>query len=159
MAYLTSRDQISNINWGRSYLWDIRFPSAPAPFNSWFPATDYVDNPLHSNSAVHQFYLKTYKTPQDSATPDIQITFADDVNGSLYKWLSDWYKFIYDDRAGGGVACLADSVRPLYVQRLNLNRSPIETKMLYVYPDGSVPDSWSSQSDGKVYTTSFVVAG
>lgn len=32
------RGVASSVNWGKSWHWDIRFETAPAPFNRWFPA-------------------------------------------------------------------------------------------------------------------------
>ncbi len=40
MNYLKSINQIRVIEWGRTYLWDVRIPDAPPPFKQWFPAID-----------------------------------------------------------------------------------------------------------------------
>lgn len=157
MAYLSSLNQVRKIEYARSYSWDVRFPDAPSPFNSWFPAIDYTDSLNISQSFKQNWYLKTYSVPQNSGLPDVMLTYYDDVNNTLANWMTKWHSSIYDDARG--LLYLEDAVRPLYIAKLDNKKNVISTKIYYVYPEGTVIESGNSQSDVKQYSAAFTVAG
>jgi hypothetical protein len=135
------------------------------PFNQWFPATDYNDTKLTGSSAALGFYLRQYKFPIAASVNDITLTFPDDVYGTLYLWLKKWYNYIYDDTAG--IACIYDCAKQLKVQKLGPDKKPltnISTGLpmvytYYVYPESTVPEIYSSDSNVKTYSVTFAVVG
>ena len=86
MAYLTNIDQIRAVEWGKSYLWDIKFEDAPAPFDSWFPAIDVEEHLASLESQSFEAYMTQFKIPKSYAIPEIKITnspeYHSEVKGS-----------------------------------------------------------------------------
>ncbi|QIG71456.1 hypothetical protein EVB32_344 [Rhizobium phage RHph_TM39] len=157
MPFLKSIDQLREVQWGTTNLWDIRIPSAPSPFNAWFPAVDITENRIFSSSFTTPFFLKQYKFPQNSSTPELQMTFADSVKKSLSTWLQAWHDEIYDD--SDGVMCIDDAAREIIVCKLDTKKNIIKSTTYFAYPDGNVQESLNSQADLKLYSVAFNVVG
>lgn len=162
-SFLQGIDSL-NIEWGKTWLWDIQFgggagdnTAPPSPFDKWFPASDYNETALISNTLVENFYLSQYKFLQTTSCTDIQMTVHDDVNCTLYKWLSDWYNTAYD--SSDGVCMLQDAWRQLNVMKLNAQREPVMLYTYFVIPEGSITELLHSSSDIKTYAISFAVIG
>jgi hypothetical protein len=156
MAFLKSIDEIRSVQWGTSNLWDMQIPSAPSPFNKWFPAVDVSENKIFSTSFTAPYFLKQYKFPQNSSMPELQITFADDEDKHLVNWLQAWHDEIYDDT--DGVTCLEDAIRKISVLKLNGRRELLSTTDYYAYPEGNVTEALNSQADLKTYSLTLSVA-
>ena len=165
-TYLQTIDDLRNVEWSRTYLWDIKFgpgndndlqPGPPAPFNNWIPASDYSETAHISNTLVLPFYLSQYKFMQTGSNTDIQMSLHDDVYGTMYRWLSDWFRYCLDD--SDGVATLQNAYRTLYVIKLDGAKNILKTYTYYVIPEGTITENLNSNSDTKIYNLSVAVVG
>jgi len=153
-----SIDKVRNIEWSRSYLWDVKFPDAPAPFNDWFPAIDVELNLATLNSYEFQGGASTYKVPQLSSAFDLKITYVDDINDSLTRWISDWINadILSENNT---LKPLKQIVKMVQIMTLDLDRTPLHVYSLWVYPEGSIYFHGDSNADPHTYTVDFVIVG
>lgn len=157
-GFLQNLEQVRAINWGKEYLWDIRFPDAPSPFSNWYPATDLELNPFTAASFVYNAYMRDYKFPQSKSSPDLSLTYLDSVDKTLYMWLKDWFNDIYDEERG--LLTVAEAVRPVDIAYLDYKRNPFKVETYLVYPDGGHPfKGTSNEASVPSYNISMVIAG
>ncbi len=154
---LRSRD----IEWGRSYLWEVRFPEAPAPFKTWFPATEVRVGT--STLVSHDFsaFMNTYKVPLRSELRDLQVTFLDDINHSLHHWIDKWIE-VEILNYGKYLSPLEQCVKQISVVQLGLDKQPIKhgsTKHYWVYPEGSISFEGDSNVEPIRHQITFIICG
>lgn len=154
MAFLRDIDQLRQIEWSKSYLWDVKFNNAPKPFNEWFPATEVTENTANLNSMPVEGGNSGFKIPQSKAATDVSITFIDDINNTLYTWISNWLNSI---TKGQVVSTLAECTQMVHVAKLANDRSIIDSTSYLVYPEGNISFAGNSNSDTRQYTVSFVI--
>ena len=158
MSYLKSIDQIRSIEWSRSYLWDIRFPDAPSPFNEWFPAVDIEENTSILNSQEFNAGWTTFKIPYNTTLFDFKITFIDDVNHTLKSWLDNWInKEILSE--GKGTKPIKEIVKPVEVIKYNINKEVQSMNRYLVYPEGGIYFNGSSEAEVLTYSVTFIITG
>lgn len=163
MALLTGIAQLRGVEWGRSYLWDLLFPSGtgyaapPSPFNKWFPAED-VSAPRGSVESIpFDTPMGSLKIPKSSpGTEDLRITFIDDSKRSLMGWMSEWIESI---TPMGYVATVSSAVRHIQVMQLSPKRAITKTYNYWVYPEGGIRFEGNSQSEVVKYQMTFNVVG
>lgn len=120
-------DQMRSVEWGRKYLWAVRFLNAgrgigdvpPAPFNDFFPASDVEFPIVNLNSFNFELGQSGYRIPQRSESRQISITFFDDINSNLLKWFRDWIEIDILNR-GRFISCLNDNH---YLSEIDSSRS------------------------------------
>lgn len=164
MAFLNNVDQVRNIEWGRSFLWDIKFegdlggPAPPAPFSDWFPAVD-VSEPT-AELVTHSIDLagSAIKVPHRSTPFDISVTFLDDHKHTLRHWLEEWIN-VTCLKNGRQVEVLKKCCRIMHIAKLTPQRVVFETSSYYVFPEGQVKFDGNSGSDIIQHQLSFCIAG
>lgn len=161
MAFLTSLHQMRNIEFGKSYLWDIRFPDVPAPFNEWFPATEVEDDVASIESFEVEAFDTTIKVPQKTSSKSLRITFVDDVNLTLLKFFKSWMKneILNENQTTRYTSTLEESVKRIIIQKLDAAKNPVSEITYWVYPEEQLTFSGDSESGSRIYTMSFVKAG
>jgi hypothetical protein len=105
----TGIEAIRNIDWGKKYLWAVTFlePKAPAPFASYFPASEIEITDATMDSFNFEAGQGAFKAPQRSVARNVSITFYDDSRFSLQRWMKDWYQIdLFNE--GRFVSCLGD---------------------------------------------------
>jgi len=122
------------IQWGQTFLWDLKFEDAPAPFNEWFPAADVEENIYTLESLTIQGFMSTYKVPKSTTVFDLKVTFYDDENHVLLDWLAEWVNGVMLG-SGNYVATLQESCRIVSLARLNSLREAIGVTTFWVYPE------------------------
>jgi len=180
-------DQLRSVEWGRKYLWAVKFldttATLPDPFKEFFPASN-VEFPVGSlDSFSFDLAQSSYKIPQRSQIRQMSITFFDSVDGALLKWFKDW---IHIDILNFGefVSCINDEhlisedsgkgrdrdsfgkqrkvapIRTIQVEQLKPDLEPTGlTYILKVYPEGEINFVGSSASEATTYTVNFVIVG
>jgi len=164
--------KLQSVEWGKSNLWNVKFadtprttPKLPAPFNEWFPATDISEGLAEVTSQAIPIYLSSYAIPFNTTELSISLTFVDDVNHSLCTWVSEWMRKIvnseYDSKSnvGGVVETLEGSVKTLYVEKLNLDKTIYKLDTYYVFPSGNISFAGTSTGGVPSYTITFNIAG
>lgn len=158
MAFLNRIDQLKNIDWARTYLWDVCFPDAPPPFDTWFPATDITWEIASLQSLPIDSPNGQFKVPQIcSAALGIQLSFHDDSKHTLLNWFVTWMSsIVYDKRF---VLPLLECSRQIQIQMLSYDREPLKTYNFYVYPEGEINFVGDSNSSPGVHQINFVITG
>lgn len=156
--YLQNLAAARAVSWGKSFNWDISMPSAPEPFNKWFPAVD-IDYTL-ANLATHDFAVgsQSFDTPLALGARELRLTFHDDEDAVLEHWIDDWFnKTLVNMDNGGAVATLSEAVRPIYLAQLNNQREFKKLHLLWVYPKGGFNSVRDSQSQMLTHVCTFSI--
>jgi hypothetical protein len=167
-----TQGQIRQISWSRSYLWDIRFPSAPAPFKDWFPATDVSVEMGVLVSKEFTFFSTDCSIPIGTKEKSLNITFIDDAVHTLIDWVTFWMNTIVSPVSikgnnfliDSGVLTLEQAVKEINIIRLNSKRNPINVgneeyiDKYKVYPTGTIKFIGDSDSKVNSYQVNFVIA-
>lgn len=156
MSFLTNIEQLRQVEWGRQYLWDIKFPTAPEPFGKWFPASDYEEILFDVETHSFKAHTRTLEIPKSRGVSGIQVTFFDDVGLTLNAWFADWVNagvFL----GGMGVATIGEASRELVIQRLDLKREPLHEWTHWVIPKGAYSAVGTSESAPLHPSLSFIV--
>lgn len=163
--FLKNIDQIHDIEWGRSYLWDLMFQdypgskiaSVPQKFSQWFPATEVNENICTLNSTHFDVYTSGFSVPQATTEADITVTFIDDSDHSLENWLSSWVDAIVT--ASTNVLWLESSVKILNLVKLTPKKEKVTSKSYLVYPDGAFYYQGTSEGNVVSFAVKFLIAG
>ena len=160
MAGFRNIDDLRQIEFARTHLWDIKIeePTLPVPFNDWFPASS-VDEPLGGVSSTStSFATDQYFYPVSRHAMQLQITTFDDSVHTLENFFKDWvHKEIFLN--GLGVAPLKSCVRRVHIMRLSPQKVEIQRNVYLCYPDNNMSCSLNSGSDAKALTINFRVVG
>lgn len=150
--------QTRTVQWGKFWQWDSLFPDAPAPFNTWFPATEASRG--ISELETHSFtgFGDTFDIPFASGIRSFNTTFIDDHVGTLMQWFDDWMELDTLDR-GNSTARLGNIVRPCRLAQLNGIGAVVRDWELQVFPFGSFSYVAGSESKFMSYMLSFRIAG
>lgn len=126
--YLKDLNQVSKIQWGVTYQWDVAFdtapeyndlPNPPYPFDTWFPATSVKENLATISSQQFEAHLTNFSIPIRTLEQTIDLTFPDDNHHTLLTFFSDWInKDILNN--GSYIAPVSDIVRKLYVVKYHV---------------------------------------
>lgn len=165
MAFLNNVDQLRKFEFARKYLWDIRFPTAPEPFNEFFPAVDIDET--KANLELRQFrrFLTEFRVPKKSGIRQLRITFQDDSNNTLVDWLTDWINRLILNRTQDGnmgyVATVDKAVKQVQISKLDSQRQDLtgQVKTYWIIPEGEIVDNRSSSSDAQTYSVNFIILG
>lgn len=158
MVFLKDIEQIRAIEWGASYQWDIMIPSAPSPFDAWFPAADVDEDLANLETYAFDSSQHTFKIPRSGTQTNLRITFYDDVKHTLLYWFENWINNTILNH-GKYVTPLLESVKLVQLTKLNSRREVMRTSSYFVFPEGPVQFSGKTQSDVNQYSVSFVIAG
>lgn len=160
MSFLSDIEQLRKIEWGRAYAWDIVFPDAPQPFNSFFPAVD-VSEPIATLQWLQEnYYIDIYRFPQNKLQQDLRITFLDDQNGSLLDWFQYWINTtIFNDGQAVSPIGTAGVCKTVMIAKLDSYRNVLKTSSYLVFPEGIIDFIGGSESSHVTYSVNFVIAG
>lgn len=171
--------QLQEFEPARSWLWDLSFTFAPFnnPNNnstvtgisglseyipqkvvSWIPADTLQRTIAIVESMDLQVGQSNFKLPSGTSAKDITINFIDDYKQSIKDWIEIWMNnIILCD--GNSVNFLSEVVDVLTIKDMYPDHTTRKTYKLYVYPDGPLVESNTSDSSIKMYSQNFVVCG
>lgn len=167
--YLESINTLRAVNWSRSYLWDIVFLGSTsrntspdwrygpdAPFDTWFPATEVEE--LRANLQVFDFHppVRSMSIPKGSDVQRLSISFVDDVNSTLERWMEDWVNGQILNR-GAGISPVEECLRSCIVYRIDPMHEPLYGWRYHVYPTGELPWQGRSESATNDYKIDFII--
>jgi len=153
-VYLRSLAEARQVEYAHSVNWDMQIPDAPAPFNNWFPSTEYD----RSLGAMDSFPItvggSTFEIPQGTAQKDIRLTFHDSDDLVLETWLTRWFNSVIVDPALG-VATLQEACKLVRIAMLDNKRDRVRTDELWVYPTGRFNTIRDSAPNVNIHVCSF----
>lgn len=156
MPYLQSLEQAFSVTWGKAYLWDVKMPDAPSPFNEWLPALS-IDETLYDISEYSfQVGGGNYSVPNGWQQKDIRMVLYDDADSTLLNWFRNWGNSL---GTGTTVKTLSEVVRPIHIARLNNQRQVINQSSFWVRPAGQLFFQGGSDSSIRTFNVSLRVCG
>lgn len=156
--FLKGIEDLRNIEFARSYLWDCKMEGAPSPFNEWFPA-DEVSEPVTAiedgDSMV--FDLLTVDFPSKIGRRKMSIKFFDDQWEVLEDYFREWSNSIVD--ITGGVVPLSEACRQISIAKLTPQRRVRRYSYYWIYPSRAMVNALTSANTLKTTNLEFNVAG
>jgi len=156
--FLESKEEVYNVEWGRSWLWDVRFEDRSlAVFNKWFPATSVTINKFALEAHEFSAPYSTFSVPKGSTLFDLKINFLDDVKLTIEKWASNW---VNNEIFGNNcVATLERACKRVTVVRYTQDKDILDSNVYHVFPRGSLYFEGSSENSVPTSELEFVIAG
>jgi len=149
-------------DFARSYLWDIRIPEAPDPFQEWFPASDLDENLFGVDSGLVEFFNFSIQYPKKINLPKITLTMYDREDRVIYKWVRGWIaNTMFHMNVAGSFPCvevLEEVVKEMIVVKLTHDKKIIDLVSYWVYPE-AIADRNTSGNELSMYSVPFIVAG
>lgn len=142
--YLKSANTLRTVQWAKGWLWDCKIPDAPAPFNTWFPGTDYSEDLFVPGEPKRiKIGARTYQIPGDRDCEEMSLTFIDNDQGVLQAWMEDWVdNTLY--RENGTVATLSEGVKEFLFARLDGQRNYIQLRDMWIFPKDKIDVTFGS---------------
>lgn len=187
----TGIGQLRNVEYAKKYLWEVSFGGngehvlpPPSPFTNFFPATDIDMDEATLDSYKYEQYMSTYEIPHKTSSRYLNLTFNDNEDNVIFKWLSDWINIdilnfghfmsaLLDDhmivdpqdprnalRYGTDTFGEMRRVVPLRQVKISLlssNRTKVLTRTFLVFPVGKLPFNGNQASQAQSYTMSFAI--
>jgi hypothetical protein len=155
-------EKLRSVEWGRSYLWEVVFPTAPPPYNEWFPATSVTENLWSVEMRPIELPYTTTEIPGSSSAFGFTLGYQDDANHTLTSWFEQWVNEIMlpGDRPR---LYVSEMVRPVMLLKYQPNHELLKTRNSYsqywVLPKGEQNFEGSNQSDGITMNVDMVIMG
>jgi hypothetical protein len=158
---LANINQLRNIEWQKSFLWEFIFPDVGGVFTEFFPAIDIEENIANLESFSFEAYNNTFKIPKSRTVKDIKITFVDDVDQTGLKFFTNWISNEIFDESGNNstTAPLQDIAKQVIVQKLSPSRDVLTQSSYLVYPEGPLVFRGNSDSGLVTHTATLVIVG
>jgi hypothetical protein len=168
---------LRSVEWDKKYLWTVDFNGTyrpPAPFDKFFPANTVVAPFSFLESATLDLPNNTMHYPKREQQHDIQITFYDNDQRALLRWMTDWQRLDILNY-GNFISGLGDThtvvgadsfgvsnrqvwpVRPVQIGLIDANHDQVLIKNYQVYPDGEITYNGSQESGPQTFTVNFKV--
>ena len=172
----TGIETIRSVNWEKKFLWTLDFVDfkPPKPFDAFFPASD-VSFPVGIiEDLTFDYGQSDFRFPIKSKSKELSITFYDDEERTLLRWMRDWMELDLMNY-GQFVSGLEDNhttvepdmignkrpVVPIRHVRLALLQHYKREVIAFdfkIYPVGELTYNGSQESGAGTYTMTFVVA-
>lgn len=159
-------EKLRTTEFGKTFNWNMRFLTGgskyvlPSPFAEWFPAID-MDSIL-SSVTMKQIpgTLQTFHSiPVSRNERTFKFTFIDDAKGSIVAWLDDWMRFISGADGDDGITTLDEAARLVSYRKTNSTTSTVESRNLFIIPDGDLSELGNSSSELRIYSMNFIIVG
>jgi len=170
-------ETIRSINYGTTYLWTVDFIDTngikpPAPFDAFFPASEVTFNLGIINSHTVEMGQSSITFPRNTTFKTVDVTFFDDENRSLQRWMSDWMNVdllnygefmsgINDSHqvvAADSFGNSSRSVQPMRHIRIALLDKYKSETVVYNYnvvPDGNIDFGGTQASEASQFSMKF----
>lgn len=144
--WLNNIEQLRKVQWGNTAHWDISFPSAVFGEKSaqWFPATSVTEVQVEVEKADFSIGNFAFSIPKGSGkTPTLSVTFIDDADMTLSKWIRAWMKGMQPKNGLLGVrlGSRGSDGKPLVYRQVL-----IEKYKLVSGPVGSSAPAWAEEN-------------
>lgn len=165
MPFLRNADQLRKVEWDRGYLWEVRFPDAPPPFNDFFPATSVAEELCDLVSKVFDGTMNTYQIPTGQAMNEIRLTFVDGGNIKdnqsglvLSKWITDWInvEILNDEKY---ISTIETASKLMQVIKLNSQHEIISDVTYWVFPKGKIMYNGKNENSLVEFAVDFAIVG
>ena len=154
-------NQLRQVQWSASYDWEIRIedPNLPEPFNKFFPVITVDEELGNVESQTFEIYNRNYSVPSGLKQNEITITFHDDSNHTLEKWMENWVniEIFHQDEANSYVSTLKTACKEMHIAKTDRGKKVKKLATHLVYPNGQFTFSGSAEADATIFTMQFNV--
>lgn len=167
-----SMDKLRAVEWGKTWLWDVQFPTdpPPAPFDKFLPVISLEENNYTATSEEFPIYNTTVKIPKGTTLFDIKMTFVDDSKGTMRNYFNKWVNEINlagDTGLNSGKMLPTSGTRSLYqcARKIDIFKYDIDRKTLVednhymVFPEAALYFTGNSESAIPQYEVQLIIAG
>jgi len=181
-------ETIRNVEYDAQYLWVVDFDSGsaklPQPFSDWFPANSVNFQLANLETETMVVGQDSFKFPKGGTPKEISVTFYDNENKDLLKWITDWMEIDIKNR-GYFMSALKDNhklvgvdgtfkttgldsfgtnrsvepTRKITLSLLDKYKRTNKTYSFFVFPEGAINYEGSHASEAIQYTVTFNVVG
>jgi hypothetical protein len=181
-------ETIRNIEYDAQYLWVVDFNHGtalpPEPFSTWFPANNVNFQLANLETEIIITGQDSFKIPKGGTPKEVTVTFYDNNNRDLLRWITDWIEIDIKNR-GYFMSALKDNhaivgtdgktttkgldsfgkprkvqpVRQIKLSLLDKYKRTIKTYGFFVFPEGVVNYEGSHSSEATQYTVTFNIVG
>ena len=159
-------NRMAEINWARGYQWDVYIDEAPkgdfSPNSFGLPVFDIKETCAEVGDSYNLNAANTdYQFPLRKKLFDIQLTMFDNEKCDMEQYFEAWITKVYpwDGVNSGYTQFLSESVRTLYVRKLDSMKRVIFERKYLVYPEIQLTGINNSESAIRTLTIPLVVAG
>jgi len=157
MGRLVDIGKLSNINWGREYLWSVIILGIPAPFDRFFPAISVEESLSTLDSNTFTIGTSTFSIPQSSGELSLKIEYVDDENNTLDTFFTDWQRSC--KTASGRIKTLDLCIKDVTIEKFSGTDNEISNATYKVYPRGDLNYNGTSESNVVGNSVELVVVG
>jgi len=151
--------QLNNIEWADTRLWDLRIDGLPRPFTAICPAIDANIEVMSLNIGTFAVGNTSWNFIEGQGTRNIQVTFQDDVTGTMEEFLYAWMDEISGKKVTG-VKPIQKAGKVIQFRKLSRGKYVTSALNLVCIPDGKLYYSNNQQSDStRQFTMLFAVLG
>lgn len=147
-----------NIIWSKGFLWEVKFPEAPAPFNDWFPATSVHEPKYLLEGRPFEFANGTATILHKKSAEPIAIEFIEDAKLTLENWFVDWVDEIFNGD-GNGMLPFEDAARELEIVKFDTMHKLLKRTAYWVVPTESMFFEGGNDAEPITNNVTLIVAG
>ena len=171
-----------NLNWSRAYDWYCELDGVPSAFSRGgvigFPASSISFQINDGKTFDWTAGPEALAVPQGRGLCNVDLTFIDDEEGTVFSFFERWFNNVYTSYAG--VLPLSEATKSLSIYKLKSLRTKINRKTyrynylteemgkltkhvvasreLIVFPVGTLEENEKIASEPRSYTVRLVVA-
>lgn len=124
---LLFHEAMRNLNWSRDYLWYAELDGVPNPFQRngviGLPLTDVTFVVNDGESFTWNGSIEEFSVPKSKRLCDINITFIDDEQETMFTFFERWFNNIYNNNIG--VLPLTECCKTLSLYKLKSTRNKV----------------------------------
>jgi len=153
-------DQVREIEWRKSYLWNFKFIQTPnnpvptKPFVNFIPADTIRETVATLREETFEVPGGVIAIPRKADLRTISLTYYDDEPNTLFNFFRSWYNSIL---GAGVVVPLSSAVKMVTINRLNSYQEVIGTSAYWVFPKGNLEWEGNSASEASKYSVELII--
>lgn len=151
--------RLNNIEWADTRLWDLRIDGLPRPFTGLCPAIDANIKAITIKINSFEIGNTSWHYIAGQGLRNIQITFQDDVTGTMEEFLYAWMDEISGKKITG-VKPIQKAGKVIQFRKLSRGKYVTSALNLVCIPDGELYYSNNQHGDStRQFTMIFAVLG
>lgn len=168
--WLKSVEQMRQVEWGKKWYWDVKFPNPgknaasgnrSLKLSDWFPALNVEENIWTLNTKEFSGGFTTFEIPQSTTLFNLKITFADDIYLTVHEWVTKWVNdeiLMGNTPTAQGILCLEKAVKQVNVVKFDNHQSIVKSNSYWVFPKGAMYFTGESEANIHQNELEFIIA-
>lgn len=151
-------DHLRLFDFARQYHWEVQFSGYGGPF---LPAHIINDTYITFEPGKQEYGPWEFAFPERAIRgKQLQMEIYEIADYAIIRWLKQWQQSIQDDNFRVKLLGQSGVTQQMILHRLSPIRTPIETEILLVIPEGDILVGYSSDKAGTLnISLNLVVVG